>query len=162
MGLLTAARGNIEAWCCFFASFVVGCVVLLRLQPTQGEATRNGVGLTFLVYRGPERKCVHLHHWILCLALAAVVAWTVWAADGRPSALVLSLVGLALGAASSDLVYTDAAQWLEPCPGSDAPTTSERAKPLAPASRRRGEAPSSQQSKPGLPGMAGESVEQCG
>lgn len=112
----TAPHHQIGAWCGFIASFVVGCLVLLSLQPAQGEATRNGLGLTFIVYRGPKKKCVHLHHWVLCLALVAVVASTVWVADGRPTALILAFVGLALGAASSDLVYTDAGRWLEPCP----------------------------------------------
>ena len=88
---------------------------MLLLQPEQGHVlSEQGLGFQLLVYRGPGRPCLHLHHWIVLVPLAGVVA----AAAAATPCLVAGALGALLGAAASDLAYTDAAQLTEPCPTS--------------------------------------------
>ena len=97
------------------AAFATSLAAMLVLQPEQGHVlSEQGLGFQLLVYRGPGRPCLHLHHWIVLVPLAGVVA----AAAAATPCLVAGALGALLGAAASDLAYTDAAQLTEPCPTS--------------------------------------------
>ena len=96
-------------------SFALGLGTMLSLQPRQGEDTKNGIGAKVFLRVG-RRRCFHIHHWVLCLVVLAVSAWTAWASCGSFTAHVAVLVGLLLGVAASDLVYSDAFVFKVECP----------------------------------------------
>jgi len=100
----------------FLVAFLFGLTFMLAVQPTQGQPTKNGIGLSFFVYRGPEKQCVHLHHWLLCLPLAGVLALAVRISGGEATCGLVFIIGILVGVAASDVVYTDIARLLEPCP----------------------------------------------
>lgn len=81
----------------------LGLVGMLALQPEQG--TTKG-GFSTLLKTG-ENRCLHVHHWLLCVGAAIVVASAVTCSGGAWNVPLFSLQGALLGMAASDLAYTD-------------------------------------------------------
>lgn len=100
----------------FLVAFLLGLSFMLAVQPAQGQPTKNGRGLSFFIYRGPHKRCIHLHHWLLCLPLAGLLVLAAMTSGGQATCGLLFIIGLLVGVAASDVVFTDAAQLLEPCP----------------------------------------------
>lgn len=95
------------------AGFAVGMVVTLLLLRGEGEQPRLGRNL--YIYLGGDR-CVHLHHWVPGLALAALLTagsrWVV--ASAQPC--VLFAAGALAGNAAADFVrYSDCFQFAKAC-----------------------------------------------
>ena len=88
----------------YFACAVISVVIMLRIQPPQGQTRKNnGVGLAVLLDVG-DGRCLHLHHWILCL-FAFFIILTI--AHFKVTPLVAGICGALVGIGASDLAYND-------------------------------------------------------
>lgn len=78
----------------------------LGMLAAQSTPSKSGQGKAILLFMGHDR-CLHLHHWILCLACVAAVVCITLLTQGHATTAVVILVGLLLGAASSDFAFED-------------------------------------------------------
>ena len=91
----------------FGAPFSVALGIMLFVQPKQGETRgRLNIGGYMLIDLG-EGECLHIHHWIMCVAAAALLLLGVYTSGGEVTAPVTMLLGALAGIAASDLAYTD-------------------------------------------------------
>ena len=99
----------------FVASLLLTVIVFaLCGAPRARSCPRVGMNLA-LVLPG-RRRCVHLHHWLLGVALGALVLGVVRASDGRLTPTIQAVLGACVGAALAGLtMYDDALTLVRPC-----------------------------------------------
>ena len=97
------------------AAFAVALASMLCLQPEEGQVGRFGI---LVVYRGSDKRCVHVHHWLTFSLLSFFLLLGAWCSGQlQPTARLLVVLGLLLGVAVSGAAYSDSWSLLPPCPG---------------------------------------------
>ena len=97
------------------AAFAVALSIMFSVQPEQGKVGRFGI---LVIYRGRDKRCLHVHHWLTFSLLALFLLLGAWCSGNmRPTTRLLTVLGLLLGVAVSDVAYSDSLILLQRCPG---------------------------------------------
>ena len=97
------------------AAFAVALSIMFSVQPEQGKVGRFGI---LVIYRGRDKRCLHVHHWLTFSLLALFLLLGAWCSGQlQPTARLLVVLGLLLGVAVSGAAYSDSWSLLQPCPG---------------------------------------------
>ena len=97
------------------AAFSIALAIMLSVQPEQGQVGQFGI---LVIYRGRDKSCLHVHHWITFLLLALFLLLGAWCSGNtRPTPQLFVILGLLLGIAASDVAYSDSLIIMQRCPG---------------------------------------------
>ena len=92
----------------FLLTFVLALAVMLKLQPKENSMHNDltGTGIAYYIRYG-ENVCFHIHHYILCFVFLIVLVAGVYASQGSWTLMLTAIVGILVGIAASDAVYSD-------------------------------------------------------
>lgn len=99
------------------ASFIIGVIVgftLFYIFGAKKEGSNPKIGFNIILHlRG--KKCIHIHHWVLCLLIALIITIVIILCKFYFNPFILLLYGLLLGASLEDLRYKDFLKFKTKC-----------------------------------------------